>query len=121
MAKVQIPGACTATLILAAILSAAGCGFDGGTKQDLPGEVIVEGIAANDKSGAQIETADKSVDLKGMRGWHPTVVGKKVRAKGILSCRSQTPPKVKDSEEMPQFRAGVIWALRDYTILEDGR
>ena len=98
--------------IVAAILSTVGCSS---------GPVTIEGIAANAKSGAQIVTSDKCVNLKGKLGWPEKVVGKKVRATGNLTSFERPEPKVEDPEETPQGPFGTIWELRDYIILEDGR
>ena len=85
-------------IVVVALTLAAGCG----TVEP----VLVEGIAQNAKSGAQILTADKCVDLRGFRGWPDDVVGKRVRVKGRLTSREVKPPT-------------VLWELRDDAILKD--
>ena len=87
-------------------------------KPQSPVVVTIEGTAVNDKSGAQIESADRCVDLMGMRRWPEATLGKKVRLRGTLIRRESSTPKVEDPEETAQGRNGTVWELRDFTTLE---
>src|SRR5687768_13600590 len=77
--------------------------------------VTLEGMAKNAKTGAVLETSDKTVSIKGLAAWPADVVGKRLKLKGDLQTVPPAPATMDPFGNAVQAVLTTQYVLHNHT------
>ena len=116
----------TSLCALAILAALASCGPpEGKTAAPKPAPpprqaVQLEGTATNGKSGATLQTADKSVEIQGLAAWPADVVGKRLTLKGELQTVPPPPATMDPMGSAVQTILTTRYVLHGHSKVEPG-
>ena len=80
--------------------------------------VTLEGTAKNAKTGAVLETSDKTVSVKGLAAWPADLLGKRLKLKGDLQTVPPAPATMDPFGNAVQAVLTTQYVLHNHAIIK---
>jgi hypothetical protein len=80
--------------------------------------VTLEGTAKNAKTGAVLETSDKTVSVKGLAAWPAELLGKRLKLKGNLQTIPPAPATTDPFGNLVQAVLTTQYVLHNHAIIK---